>query len=172
MQLPDITKNPLISPNFCRHSCGHHLDVFIAMPTHANRKADRTSQTKRQRLSPVRYGRPVFVHYPDWLEGLRMRYRFEDKEQTLSIGDYPGVSSSEARAIQAATKLNIKAGNNPASEKKALKTPAASRPGADFFHSIAQEWFESRKKIWSENMPPKSLAFLTKKSFHLSAICR
>lgn len=49
----------------------------------------------------------------------RMRYRFEGKEQTLSIGDYPGVSLSEARAIQAATKLKIKADNNPASEKKA-----------------------------------------------------
>jgi hypothetical protein len=53
----------------------------------------------------------------------RMRYRFDGKEQTLIIGDYPDVSLSEARATHAATKLKIKAGINPAGEKKALKLP-------------------------------------------------
>ncbi len=78
-----------------------------------------------------------------------MRFRFDGKEQTFSLGDNPDISLSEARATQA-TKLKIKAGINPAGEKKALRSPAAEPVPGDTFRSIAHDWFSSRKKTWSE----------------------
>lgn len=95
----------------------------------------------------------------------RMRYRFEGKEQTLSIGDYPDVSLSEARAAQSATKLKIKAGINPAGEKKALRSPAIEPVSGDTFRSIAHEWFSSRQKTWSEKYADEILSMFEKDIF-------
>lgn len=95
----------------------------------------------------------------------RMRYRFDGKEQTLSIGDYPAISLSEARSTQAATKLKIKAGINPSGEKKALKNPATESVDTDTFRSIAHEWFISRKKTWSEKYSDEILSMFEKDIF-------
>jgi integrase len=95
----------------------------------------------------------------------RMRYRFDGKEQTLIIGDYPDVSLSEARATHAATKLKIKAGINPAGEKKALKTPTTDPVNADTFRSIAHEWFISRKIRWSEKYANEIMSMFEKDIF-------
>ncbi len=51
----------------------------------------------------------------------RFKFRFEGKEQTLSLGSYPVVSLAEARKKHLAAKVILDAGQNPAAEKQARK---------------------------------------------------
>ncbi|TCW00377.1 tyrosine-type recombinase/integrase [Biostraticola tofi] len=95
----------------------------------------------------------------------RLRYRFGGKEQTLSIGNYPDVSLSEARAAQAATKLKIKSGINPAGEKRALKYPELNPSAPDTFRTMAIEWFSSRKKTWSDKYADEMMSMFEKDIF-------
>lgn len=49
------------------------------------------------------------------------RFRFEGKEQTLSLGSYPLVGLAEAREKHFTAMKEVKAGRNPAAEKQAQK---------------------------------------------------
>ncbi|OSN06284.1 hypothetical protein AU510_08000 [Lonsdalea britannica] len=51
----------------------------------------------------------------------RLRYRFEGREKTLVIGEYPSISLAEARAKASKAKLMISTGDDPAAEKKKSK---------------------------------------------------
>jgi hypothetical protein len=60
---------------------------------------------------------------PTGLKSWRFNYRFDGKQQTLTFGIYPLVSLKEARDKLVDAKRSLKAGLNPAHEKKALKRP-------------------------------------------------
>ena len=63
----------------------------------------------------------------------RLRYRFDGKEKTLVIGNYPDVSLADARAEREAAKETLKSGRDPNVVKKIEKAigkqQAAVAPG-------------------------------------------
>jgi len=68
------------------------------------------------------------------------RYRFEGKEQTLSLGSYPVVTLAEARERHLVAKRALESGLNPAAEKQAQKIAAMT------FEQVATEFLESRRE--------------------------
>ena len=55
----------------------------------------------------------------------RLAYRFEGKQRTLSLGAYPAVGISQARALVQAAKASLAVGTDPNAEKKAAKVKLA-----------------------------------------------
>lgn len=78
----------------------------------------------------------------------RLRYRFGGKEKTLVIGQYPEVSLTRARAIQAEAKLKIQSGEDPSAQKKAGKRSLIQKQG-DYFGDIFNEWHSHKSSVWS-----------------------
>lgn len=77
----------------------------------------------------------------------RLRYRFDGREKTLALGSYPEVSLAEARAKQSEAKLKLSNGIDPSEEKKMSKR---SESNSLHFSSIYHEWYEHKRKVWSE----------------------
>lgn len=78
----------------------------------------------------------------------RLKYRFLGKEKLLAIGLYPLVSLAEAREAREAAKKLLLAGIDPMADKKDTKRKAI-RNAQNTFKSVALEWHESRKDVWS-----------------------
>ena len=68
----------------------------------------------------------------------RLKYRFNKKERTLSFGQYPEVSLSEAREARSVAKKNLSAGKDPNAVKKA-KLHQNNVDGSNTFEFIATE---------------------------------
>ncbi len=68
------------------------------------------------------------------------RYRFEGKEQTLSLGSYPVITLAEARERHLAAKRELEAGRNPTVVKQAQKTAAMT------FEQAATDFLASRRE--------------------------
>lgn len=75
----------------------------------------------------------------------RCRYRWNGKEQTLSLGTYPAVSLKRARMGRDAIRQQVRDGVNPAEARKA-EDPAAR---LETFESQARQWHEGRAPGWS-----------------------
>ncbi len=115
------------------------------------------SDTKIKALKPRKAMYKVFdsgrtglhiVVNPGGTKLWRMRYWFDGKEKTYSIGKYPYVSLSEAReAVFAARKLLVN-GVDPTAARKAEKIQA--RAAERTFKAVALEWFQKRAANWSE----------------------
>ena len=64
-------------------------------------------------------GNGLYIYVlPSGQKKWRIKYRFEKKEQTYSVGDYPQVSLREARVKVLEVKGMLAQGINPALEKK------------------------------------------------------
>ncbi len=75
----------------------------------------------------------------------RLRYRFQGKEQLLSLGTYPQVSLKEARNKRDEAKKQLQTGINPSDIRKAeSETPSES------FEAVAREWFNKHRHNWVE----------------------
>lgn len=72
----------------------------------------------------------------------RFRYRFDDKEKTLCLGKYPGISAAAARQMRNDAKQLLAEGIDPVERKKAkkrLKDPLL------LFEPIARAWHANRE---------------------------
>lgn len=76
----------------------------------------------------------------------RVRYRYQGKEQTLSLGVYPDVSLKQARLSRDAIHQQVKEGINPSEARKAQ----ALTDLRESFESQARQWHEARAPRWSE----------------------
>ncbi len=74
---------------------------------------------------------------PNGSKGWRLRYRFAGKPKMLSLGVYPDVSLSDARAARDEAKRLLAGGINPSEARKAQKREQASKFG-NTFEGIAQ----------------------------------
>ena len=74
----------------------------------------------------------------------QMKYRFNDKEKTLSFGVYPEVSLKEARDKRDGARKQIKDGIDPSSEKKLAKLTRMVDAGNSFEH-VAHEWHDKQR---------------------------
>ena len=79
----------------------------------------------------------------------RYAYRWQGKQQTLSLGVYPEVSLKEARAERDRMAELLKQGINPSTDRKEAKLKQASAIRNDF-KSVALAWWEQWKVRQSE----------------------
>lgn len=75
----------------------------------------------------------------------RVRYRWEGREQTLSLGTYPTVSLKQARHGRDAIRRQLREGSNPA-ETRRLQD---ARDAQATFEAQARQWHEARAPRWS-----------------------
>jgi hypothetical protein len=78
----------------------------------------------------------------------RWRFRFDGKENTLSLGTYPEVSLADARDRRAVVKKQHANGINPAAVKKAQRAAKVAET-KDAFEMVALEWYASKSNLWS-----------------------
>ncbi|WP_192180296.1 tyrosine-type recombinase/integrase [Mesorhizobium amorphae] len=72
----------------------------------------------------------------------RLAYRFDGKQKLLSLGSYPVISLADARQARDEAKRLLKAGADPARERKLHKANSQK----DTFRSIADEYVDKLKK--------------------------
>ena len=77
----------------------------------------------------------------------RLRYRFGNKEQMISLGIYPDVSLKKAREKLLEAKTLLGKGINPSRVRLKEKE---NQQGLESFQSVATEWFEKNKHTWDE----------------------
>ena len=78
----------------------------------------------------------------------RYRFRLHGKESTFSLGEYPRISLSEARKTREEARELVKAGINPAHNRK-VALLQRKQEAATTFESIASEWFAAKSGKWS-----------------------
>jgi Arm DNA-binding domain/Phage integrase, N-terminal SAM-like domain len=80
----------------------------------------------------------------------RYAYRFDGKQKDLSLGTYPLMSLSQARAARDAAKRLLLEGRDPVQARKA-ETRRQKIAAAHTFKLVADEWFEARRRRWAES---------------------
>ncbi|QTL41666.1 tyrosine-type recombinase/integrase [Xenorhabdus budapestensis] len=81
-------------------------------------------------------------------KGWRYRYQFTGKTKMISLGIYPVVTLTEARAKRDEARKQVANGINPSEARKAEKVASISQ-SENTFKNIALEWYEGRKDRWS-----------------------
>lgn len=85
---------------------------------------------------------------PNGAKFWQFRYRFLDKEKTISLGKYPQTSLSEAREKRATASKHLENGIDPSVNRRKEKLLAAFREKNTFF-GVAEEWHRRNKDVWS-----------------------
>jgi integrase len=75
----------------------------------------------------------------------KLKYRFGGVEKLHSLGVYPDVSLKLARQRREEVRAKLTHGVDPSAERKAAK-----RSRAHTFQAVAREWWDERRKNWSE----------------------
>ena len=96
----------------------------------------------------------LLVH-PNGSKYWRVKYRMDGKERQLALGVYPTVGLKEAREKLQVAKTKLNAGVDPTAEARAQKDAErqaqeqAAADAANAFEIVANEWFESRRHLWT-----------------------
>lgn len=90
----------------------------------------------------------------------RCRYRWQGKEQALSLGTYPKVTLRQARLAREAIQKQLRGGINPSEARKA--SDAALQ---DTFEVLARDWHTTRAPRWSTGHAARLLRDLEKDVF-------
>jgi len=69
----------------------------------------------------------------------RFKYKFDDKEKLLALGQYPDVPLSLARERRDEARQLLARGIDPSAQKKTLKSASEGT-----FEAVFQEWWQSR----------------------------
>ena len=80
-----------------------------------------------------------FTGVKSWISA----YRWQGKQQTLTIGKYPNTSIAQARQLNTGIKQLLIDGINPKQRKKDNKL---KQDGSKLFDTIAQRWHDERKE--------------------------
>lgn len=83
----------------------------------------------------------------------RFKYRFNDKEQQLSVGTYPITGLKDARAKRDDAKRLLVEGIDPSADKK-RKAIAAAIQANNTFGAVAREFLDKLDKEGGANAPP------------------
>lgn len=86
---------------------------------------------------------------PSGVRVWRCRFKIKGKEGVFTIGDYPGVSLSAARAERDRIKTLTRQGINP-NEAKAIEKQMAEAEAANTFEIVAREHFLNKQSKWSD----------------------
>jgi integrase len=82
--------------------------------------------------------------YPNGSKLWQLRYRFEGKERTASLGKYPEVSLAEAREKRDQMRKQVAKGIDPVQSQKAAKD-VKKLAQTNSFEAVARIWFEGWK---------------------------
>lgn len=117
------------------------------MPLTDTKVKNAEPRDKKYRISD---GEGLFMQIePNGGKYWRLRYFWEGKEQTLSLGVYPTVCLSEARDRRYIARKDLANGLNPGTKKKEQKQLARFK-AANTFQAIAKEWFDLNQEKWVE----------------------
>ncbi|WP_250450709.1 integrase arm-type DNA-binding domain-containing protein [Caballeronia sp. ATUFL_M2_KS44] len=86
--------------------------------------------------------------YADGTKYWRMRYWVGGKEKSLSLGVYPKIGLSAARARRAEMHKQLQDGLDPGIERKAEKVAAALN-AANTFEAVGNEWYGKQVGSWA-----------------------
>lgn len=89
----------------------------------------------------------------------RMKYRHGGKEKRLAFGVYPAVGLKDARALAAAAREVLQAGDDPGQQRKADKARAAHE-SANTLQAVAADWMKHQASRWEAETAARILASL------------
>ena len=117
-------------------------------------------------------GKGLFLHIAtSGKKTWRYRFTLAGTESTFVLGAYPSLSLEAARVQLTAAREKIKAGINPAGERRQekqaiIQTQAEQKALAkNSFEAIALEWHQQQKDGWSETHQQQTLLFLQREVF-------
>jgi len=84
----------------------------------------------------------------------RFKYRYENKEQLLSLGIYPEVSLKEARERRDRAREEVAMGVNSSVTRK-TEVVLQVKAVTDTFEAVAREWVVNRAALWAESHSSK-----------------
>ncbi|NDL65348.1 tyrosine-type recombinase/integrase [Acerihabitans arboris] len=117
------------------------------------------SQDKPYKLAD---GGGLFLHVtPKGNKSWRLKYRFGGKEKLMTFGLFPSITLAEARQHRDKARAMLAAGMDPSEEKKSRRAESLISAG-NTFQAIAQEWYDSKRRTWSENYAEQILSMLKK----------
>ena len=102
----------------------------------------KTARPKDKRYTLFDIGGLYIEIAPNGGKWWRLRYRFNGKSKTMSLGTYPEVSLREARTKRDALKTMVAEGKSPTQEEQNK---------AKLFYDVTQEWFAFKEHVWSLN---------------------
>lgn len=94
----------------------------------------------------------------------QFKYRFGEKERSLSIGVYPQVSLAEAREKRGEAELLLRQNLDPSSQKRQEKLVAVYRDRNTFF-AVAEEWWKKNIPRWTPRHADRTWARLVNHVF-------
>ena len=97
----------------------------------------------------------VLLVRPNGSKLWQLRYRHGGKEKTASLGQYPDVSLSEARAKRDEQRKLIAAGNDPVTVKREQRQAKAAA-SEHTFEVVARQWFQH----WSGSKNPRHAGYV------------
>ncbi|MBF0185561.1 MAG: integrase arm-type DNA-binding domain-containing protein [Magnetococcales bacterium] len=92
----------------------------------------------------------------------RFRYRWEGRQQMVSMGTYPEITLKMARDRRDDARRLLAQGINPSAHRQATK---AATSGADSFEVVAREWFIKHSPGWAETHSSKIIQRLERDAF-------
>ena len=101
----------------------------------------------------------------------RYRFTLAGTESTYVLGKYPKLSLKDARDELAEARKQVKAGINPAGERRQEKRANIQQQAEqkalakNSFEAIAIEWHQQKKDGWSETHAEQTLLFLQREVF-------
>ncbi|MCY4048919.1 MAG: integrase arm-type DNA-binding domain-containing protein [Hyphomicrobiales bacterium] len=97
-------------------------------------------------------------------KGWRFKYRFEGRERRMSLGVYPDVSLEKARERKRQARELLADGIDPCERRKVDKLQK-TKGNQNTFESVAEAWFDTKKKEWSESHQ-KRVSRILKRNLH------
>jgi len=88
----------------------------------------------------------------------RLKYRFDGRENLISLGHYPAIGLKEARTRRDEERKRLASGIDPSIHRKAEKS-ARFVSRANSFELVAREWHENQMNKWS---PPHARKVITR----------
>jgi integrase len=85
---------------------------------------------------------------PDGARYWRFKYRFGGKEKVLALGVFPAIPLAAARAGRDAAKAELRAGRDPAVERRSRRSRSGP-PGSEPFRVVAAEWLAQMSDTWA-----------------------
>lgn len=92
----------------------------------------------------------VLLINPSGSRWWRLRYRFQGREQMLSLGTYPEVGLKRAREKRDDNRRLLADGINPGAKRQAEREAVS-----ETFEAIAREWFTKQQPNWAETHSSK-----------------
>lgn len=119
----------------------------------------------REKAYKMADGEGMYLHVaPNGAKYWRLKYRVEGKERVHAIGVYPALSLLAARKARDAIKDQLRAGLDPAHEKRRVKIETGlRRPNS--FEAIAREWHEAKCQTWKSSYADGVIALLEREPF-------